>query len=522
MPKIPDQIGYQAAPRISGVVTPRVRSTTADGLVQGVQSVAKDAMAVREKQDELAYTKAKGHFLLAQSESLYAMEDPTYYNELGDQGGHKDYAMRRYGEEMNQALGEARAMLTNPRDRELFDVEMRLVNERGMQTAGNAAFEKESSFELAAMDERIQGYIKDGVSSLDPSMRMDRIEQIQAEVEAQRKRGTISDDKAQSLNQEYTRQYALDVLGAQDPQTQIDMLRDTSNNVTKFLNKNDIKALERAAIAQRDADITTAERAREVQQKELQREVWDLLEQNAWDIASLPKDKFLELDASRQTNLLNMSERMAKGQARTTDEKFKAKLEREAALDPTAFLARDLEAERYRLSDQDYEDLNRLQIGVFTQQRDALAKRQQLLGKQNVIKKVLELADFDPTPKDDTSEADEVAEIEMLASRAWDNFILASPGNRTPTDAEYTQIVSAIVADQVRERDYLWDKTTRSFEVDSPDDLPEADVEEIKRILQVKGLAETDENIVAMFRAMLTGEQWLDPDLQPLSEDVLD
>lgn len=496
--RIPDTLERTTPQSAINVRAPRHVNTT-EGLVAGLRQVAEVGFDVQDREDKLSYSRAQTSALLGQSEALEAMDQDDYYDEKDEAQGHREFAQGKYQESVNAAIGEARELITNPYDREAFDEWAKLETERGRIQAGKKGFSREKDHAIATANDEIEGLRRAAVGAGDTATRATMIKNMRDRIDVLVDKGYLSEAEGQAMAEKATQDYAKGALEAMDPESQVEALRNPSKSVAGLLHADNREAFLRRAIAQRDADLVHAERARETEQKQLQRDIWNMLEMNGWDLASVPD--FLDLDAERQQSLIAMSKSRAQGLPRTTNPRFKSRLERMAAEEPTAFMKVDLWKQRQLLSDEDFDALENLQNGLIANRTEALRTLGNLQTHKQVIDEVVRAVGFDTSPKEGTQDARDLEEIHALAETAFANF--TAQNAREPNNIEMREITNRIVAEKITGW-FVTDK--RAFEITDPDDMEDLPPEElavIDEILRQQGAAVNNENRLYIFRLSL-------------------
>lgn len=492
MPKLPTDIGYNAPQAGAAVVAPRVAPT---GLTTIGQAMRKVGGEVLEKEDQLSYARAKSMLLSSQVEAYQKIDDEDF-------GTYK----QRYEEIVGKSLQEARGLIRSARDRAMFDAESQLQMARGVDQITKKAWDMEKSIGVATLNEQLESQRRAAMDAIDNATRVQALRNSQELIQGAQQRRYLDPDQAQAMSQKAAVDYAAASVEVLPWDQQIAMLKNPKGTAAEYLPKDARDTLMKRAIAGQESDMLRAERAREVRQKELQRNAWDQLEQNGYRVDAIDQGVFLELDAERQNALLRMAESAAKGQQTVTNEKLYAQFVNIAATSPNDFIGIDLERVRDQLSDSDYRRLNELQAGVASQQSEALTKRKQLQTNKAIVDGKLREIDINPNAKEGTSDAEDAFRIRALASRAYDLFIERE--GREPTNDEMLGIVNRITAEHVLEkRPFFWpDKKVRAYEadvIDLPEEIPASEYDQIVAALKRAGMPATDEYIVRMYNAGL-------------------
>jgi hypothetical protein len=225
--------------------------------------------------------------------------------------------------------------------------------------------------------------------------------------------------------------------------------------------------------------------------------VFARLKRNGGDMRSISAAEELRL-GSHLPGLKNFSDDLARGVPRKSDKTIYYTMLDQAEREPANFATLNLRPLMLKLSDEDFDHLDRAQRAMRAGDKKAAdVELDDYRSEQNVIHGALQLAGIDPTPKsDDKVGLERVARFQTL---------VANEARRVQADtkkkignADLESIANRILSRQIVDEGWFYN-STKSLGTATPADIPPADLTQIMDSLRRAGQPTTSENALAIW-----------------------
>ncbi len=242
MPTIP-QPTYQGAPRAStSVVRPSSEGTDMSGLSTGMRQAAAALFEKEDRDARTAYNYAKADLVIARQEAIVEMDKAGYFDAKDPDAKHGDFAMERFNESMDQALGEARKNI-DPRLAAAFDTEAQLLLAQGRQDAAVKSFKHETDHELSKLSTYLEGLRTAGVSADTPAERREILQMATDAIGNAVDNRYMDQVAGQAAGKQFAEDYAAGVLGAMPPQQRLEVINNPANTVAGIFDPDALRKL---------------------------------------------------------------------------------------------------------------------------------------------------------------------------------------------------------------------------------------------------------------------------------------
>lgn len=225
--------------------------------------------------------------------------------------------------------------------------------------------------------------------------------------------------------------------------------------------------------------------------------VFARLKRNGGDMRSISPAEELRL-GSHLPGLKNFSDDLARGVPRKSDKTIYYTMLDQAEREPKNFSTLNLRPLMLKLSDEDYDHLDRTQRAMRAGDKKAAdVELDDYRTEQTVIKGALQLAGIDPTPKDDDQVGqDRVARFQTLVA----NEVRRVQGDTKKKigNADLEAIATRILAQQITDKGWFYDGT-KSLGTATPADIPPTDLAQIYDSLKRAGQPQTPETALAIW-----------------------
>jgi len=247
--------------------------------------------------------------------------------------------------------------------------------------------------------------------------------------------------------------------------------------------------------------------------RELLRGVYDTIDKTK-NVASIPANIWAQMDGSDRSAAREYAHRLAKGEPIETDQQTYYALMQQAMDDPATFAKLNMLKARPRLSDQDFQELTRLQLSFTNEARSAEARGQteRLLDgfrtRKEIVDNTLVQYGMDPNAKPDTPQAKANAELRRMVDRRVD--AAQAPDTSGKKREVSNSEIQAVVDDILSQNESIpgsWRALYNPFGYDLADktkrlvdytinDIPAADRQQIEAALRRTQMPISDQTIL--------------------------
>lgn len=295
-----------------------------------------------------------------------------------------------------------------------------------------------------------------------------------------------------------------------DSQRKADLIVSKSDNLGDALDQarsiKDPKMRDetRRRVKQQFADRELAKR--EAQDKNYQ-DAFDIVNANG-SYDAVPRSVLSNMSASQKQNLANWADKLRKGEPATTDLNTFYDLELMAGNPATRkkFLQTNLLDHRNKLSDTDFKRFAKMQADA--KKSGSSKELDGIETKNSIINGALAEADIDVGRSASSSEIKQA----NLFRREVDKLVVErqDASGKKITNEELRQITSNLMVEVISDKGFFFDTKKKVFELTRDDtalvrfdDVPEDEVNAIRRTLNSRNIPATDDNILKMYTEKL-------------------
>lgn len=269
MPRIPDasQLGYS----VPNARTPRFQDSSSQiatgAAAQLTEAVGAVADRYQEREDKFAYAQAKSALQAADIQARRELENDQDWSTYE----------KRYSEQMTKAREKAATFIRSPRDRALFDMDVKLDVERGVGEIRGLARRKEVDTGRAGLAGMLETARTTALEAKDEATRAGIIRNIQEGLEGAVQKGYISEQERVSQSQSWSTSYAEGFVDLQPYDRQVAILSKPDGTPAQLLAPDRRANLLRQAENALRAERSRAEAERNTQLIELRQALTDQL-----------------------------------------------------------------------------------------------------------------------------------------------------------------------------------------------------------------------------------------------------
>lgn len=198
---------------------------------KGVSSAVKDVRAVQidqnEKTDQLDQAKA---------ESTYLIQTKQIRDKLSDETDHEGLK-EKYEPQFQKARDDSAALITNPRQRELWTLKRNPDVEGNVIATTDKAFALQKDNEIAGATDKLEQIRQSALATKDPQARGDFIKAGNELISGLQTANYMTATQAQALRKNWTENYAVGAIQVLPPVEQVNMLRESPQNKDAVLDR---------------------------------------------------------------------------------------------------------------------------------------------------------------------------------------------------------------------------------------------------------------------------------------------
>lgn len=528
MARLPDATDLGARP------IPESRARYVPAATPGVdigETVNRIGTQIAEREDKLAYAKAKSDLLVADIKTRAELEaDPDW----------QSYD-KRYREKMAQARQASSASL-KPGDRRVFEQDSGFDIERGAAAMGEIARRKEVDTGVSTLDGVLTTNRTAALEAHDEPTRAAFVRSALDAVDGAQKQGYIGAAQATNLRQNWTAQYGEGYVSLQPPAERIAMLNKPKGTPAEFIdpekraallkvaqNENketriradsqaaedqifseggSLESMRKKARALTDPDVRDSTLARlegRVNDREADREVADRhLRRSAWDVVlkggkweDIPPKVVANMDPQDGIQIKNYLASGARG-ADKTDTSVWYGLKQLQGDDPKAFADADLLKYRASLSETDFQQFADAQGKIHEDIRNGYGVQTD----NQMVESALRGMGIKTTTKASERDLNRAQTFRYQFDREI-SALQKEQGKKASEDQKQATI-DRLTLEVVTERRFFSDTKKRVFEVNPEEQIQEVVIpkDERKRIiaaLERRKIEPTEERIQALY-----------------------
>lgn len=262
----------------------------------------------------------------------------------------------------------------------------------------------------------------------------------------------------------------------------------------KDIKDPDVRA---AAMTLVEHEEAVNDHAKRMGEENLLDSVFARLKRNGGDMRSITPAEEVQL-GSHLPALKNFSDDLARGVPRKSDKTVYYTMLDQAENEPKNFATLNLRPLMTKLSDEDYDHLDRTQRALRAGDKKAAdIELDDYRTEHNVINNALQLAGIDPTPKPDDKEGqDRVARFQTLVANEARR--VQGDTKKKISNVDLEAIATRVLAQQITDKGWFYD-SKRSLGTATPADIPPTDLAQIYDSLKRAGQPTTPETALAIW-----------------------
>lgn len=501
------------------------------GLAEGLQSLAQAGFRIKERQDKLAYAKAKSDLLLADVQTRAELEADQDWQTYEP----------RYREKMAKAR-ESAAKSLRPRDKGVFEQDSSFDVERGVLAVKGLARSKEVDSGRATLDSILTTNRNAALEAQDESTREAFVNATRDALDGARSKGYIKDTEDENLWQGWKASYGEGLLSMQSAESRIKILSAPKGTPAEFIAPDKRVALLKAAqnenrevrvrrdaqaaedqifaqggslesmrakaralkdpevrdstLARLEGRVTDRETDREVADRYLRRTAWDvILKGGKWD--DIPAKVVSRMDPQDGIQIKNYLASGAKGDVKT-DTTVWYGLKQLQGADPKEFAEADLLKYRGSLSETDFQSFADAQGKINEDIRNGYGVQTD----NAMVESALRGMGVKTTAKAKERDLDRAAKFRYQFDQEI-SALQKETGQKASEDQKRS-VIDRLTLEVVTERGFFSDTKKRVFEVNPDEQIEEVIIpkDERKRIitaLQRRNIEVTEDRIQALY-----------------------
>lgn len=198
---------------------------------KGVSGAVKDVVAVqasnKSETDQLEQAKAESNYLIQTKQIRDRLSDETDHNGLKE----------KYETQFQKARDGSAALITNPRQRELWTLKRDPDVEGNVIATTDKAFALQKDGEIASATDRLEQIRQSALATKDPQARGEFIAAGNELISGLQSAKYMTAVQAQALRKNWTENYAVGAVSVLPPVEQVNMLRESPQNKDAVLDR---------------------------------------------------------------------------------------------------------------------------------------------------------------------------------------------------------------------------------------------------------------------------------------------